>query len=139
MEEDIFMKIIKREIPADIVYENNTTIAFLSTKPAAIGHTLVVPKKPARNIFDVDDETLCAVMHTVRLLAPRIVSALCADGMNISINNEPAAGQAVFHMHVHLIARFSDDNLPEWPHKKATLNELHTVAEKIRANILSVQ
>lgn len=135
MEEDIFMKIIKREIPANIVYENDTTIAFLSIQPAAIGHTLVVPKKQVRNIFDVDDETLCAVMRTVRHVAPCIVSALHADGMNVSINNERVAGQAIFHMHVHLIPRFTDDKLPEWPHEETTPDELHTLAEKIRTHI----
>ncbi len=138
MEEDIFMKIIKRKIPADIVYENDTTIAFLDIQPVVIGHTLVVPKKPVRNMFDIDDETLFSLMHTVRHIAPLIVSALGADGMNININNEPAAGQIIFHMHVHLIPRFADDKLIMWPHKKTTPDELQALAKKIRTHISSV-
>ncbi|HEC94124.1 MAG TPA: HIT family protein [Candidatus Kaiserbacteria bacterium] len=136
MEESIFMKIIKREIPADIVYEDDTTIAFLDINPIAPGHTLAVPKKQVRNIFDVDDETLCTLMRTVRHIATPIREALGADGMNISMNNEPSAGQIVFHMHVHLIPRYQNDKLVMWPPGKATSEELRTAAQKIRARFL---
>lgn len=133
MEESIFMKIIKREIPADIVYEDDTTIAFLDIHPIALGHTLVVPKKQVRNMFDVDDETLFVLMKTVRHIATPLRDALNANGMNISMNNEQAAGQIIFHMHVHLIPRFKNDNLIMWPPKETNENDLHALAQKIRA------
>ncbi len=135
MEDDIFEKIIKREIPADIVYEDNNTIAFLDIRPNNPGHTLVVPKTHARNIFDIDDKTLDSLMHTVRRIAAPIRDAVNADGMNIIINNERAAGQIIFHIHLHLIPRFTDDGLKGWPHKECTPNEASAIAKKIRAKI----
>lgn len=134
MEESLFMKIIKREVPADIVYEDDTTIAFLDIHPVTLGHTLVVPKKQVRNIFDVDDKTLCTLMKTVQYVASHLRDALCADGMNINTNNESAAGQVIFHMHVHLIPRFNEDKLTMWPHMETSQEELRDLAKKIRTH-----
>ncbi len=131
-EDTVFMKIIRREIPADIVYEDASTIAFLDIRPNNPGHTLVVPKTFARNIFDIRDETLDAVMHTVRLIAPAVRNAVSADGMTIIMNNEPASGQIVFHAHVHLIPRFSNDGFGHLPQKQYVPGEAASIAEKIR-------
>src|SRR3989344_8724642 len=109
------MKIIRREIPADIVYEDADTMSFLDIRPNNPGHTLVVPKKPFRNIFDIDDETLAAVWRTARKVAKAVKDATDADGLNINTNNEATAGQVVFHYHVHVIPRFENDGLPLWP------------------------
>lgn len=135
MEETIFSKIIRREIPADIVYEDEHTLAFLDIKPVTPGHTLVIPKKQFRNIFDIDDETLFLVMQTVRKIAPAVRDAVGAQGMNVNSNHEAAGGQIVFHYHVHLVPRFSNDGLVMWPHKTYAPGEAEATAEKIRSKI----
>lgn len=132
MEDTIFSKIIRREIPAEIVYEDDHTLAFLDIHPNNPGHTLVIPKKPVRNIFDADDTTLAQVMATVRKLAPAIKNAVGADGMNINSNHEHAAGQVVFHLHIHLIPRFSADGYKFWPQKSYETGEAAQIAEKIK-------
>lgn len=133
MEDSVFTKIIKREIPAEIVYEDEDTIAFLDISPTNPGHTLVVPKKPARNVFDIDEESWVNLYRVVRKLAPAVRDAAGAEGANIIINNEAAAGQEVFHAHVHIIPRFGNDGLKHWPKKDYKEGEKAAVAEKIRA------
>jgi histidine triad (HIT) family protein len=135
MEDTIFMKIIRREVPAHIVYEDDETIAFLDAKPNVPGHTLVVPKKFATNIFDVDDETLSAVMRTVRLIAPAVRDAVGAHGVHINSNHGAAAGQIVFHLHFHIIPRHDRSEFEFWPKKDFTHEEFVAIADKIRANI----
>ncbi len=133
MEDTIFMKIIRREIPADIVYEDADTMAFLDIHPTNPGHTLVIPKKPSRNIFDIDDETLSAVWRTTRKVAKAVKDAVGAEGLNITTNNEAAAGQIVFHYHVHIIPRFGNDGFRLWPGKPYPNDAVaKEVADKIR-------
>lgn len=107
MEKTVFMKIIDRELPADIVYEDDRTLAFMDINPDAPGHTLVIPKNPAVNIFDIDDETLAAVMRTVRKIAPAVRDAAGAKGVHINSNHGEEAGQIVPHLHFHIIPRRS--------------------------------
>ena len=132
MEDTVFMKIIRREIPADIVYEDADTIAFLDAKPIVPGHTLVIPKKPVRNIFDADDETLAAVMRSVRKIAPAVQGAVGARGVHINSNHEAAAGQIVFHLHFHIIPRHDRSEFSFWPQKEYAPYEASSIAEKIR-------
>ncbi len=136
MEDTIFMKIIRREIPAEIVYEDDDTLAFLDIRPTNPGHTLVIPKKPFQNIFDIDDETLAAVMRAVRKIAPAVRDAVGAEGLNITMNNEAAAGQVVFHYHVHVIPRFGNDTFRLWPGKPyPSTTAAKEIAVKIRARL----
>ncbi len=135
MEDTIFGKILRREIPAEIIYENEKTLAFLDITPNNPGHTLVIPKKPFRNIFDVDSETFADVMETVRILAKPIRKAVGADGMNIYSNHEKEAGQAVFHLHVHLIPRFSNDGYKLWEGTPYPKGEAKKVADSIRKSL----
>lgn len=137
MEDSVFTKIIKREISSEIVYEDEDTIAFLDIAPANPGHTLVVPKKPARNVFDIDEENWTDLYRTVRRVAPAVRDAAGAAGVNIIMNNEAAAGQEVFHAHVHIIPRFAKDGLTPWPKKEYGEGEKAAVAEKIRAALAS--
>ncbi|MHB0865870.1 MAG: HIT family protein [Minisyncoccota bacterium] len=132
MEDTVFMKIIRREIPAHIVYEDDDTIAFLDATPIALGHTLVIPKKFARNIFDVDDATLAAVMRTVRKVAPAVRDAVGAHGVHINSNHESAAGQVVFHLHFHIIPRHDRNEFSFWPSHDIATDDAKGVAEKIR-------
>lgn len=133
MEDTVFAKIIRREIPADIVYEDGDVIAFLDIHPNNPGHTLVVPKQVVRNIFDVTEETFVSLMRAVRRIAPAVRDAVGAQGVNISSNHEAAAGQIVFHLHIHIIPRFTDDGLKPWSGKSYPPGEAQKVAEKIRS------
>ena len=132
MEDTVFAKIIRREMPAEIVYEDEHALAFLDVKPVAPGHTLVVPKKPMRNIFDADDETLARVMSAVRKIAPAVRDAVGAHGMHINSNHEAAAGQVVFHLHFHLIPRHDRSGYEFWPKIPYSQEDARALAEKIR-------
>jgi histidine triad (HIT) family protein len=102
---NIFAKILKGEIPSHRVYEDEHVVAFMDVMPQSPGHTLVVPKQPSRNIFDADPETLQHLIPVVQKVANAVKEAFAADGVYIAQFNEPAAGQTVFHLHFHIIAR----------------------------------
>lgn len=135
MEDSVFTKIINREIPAAVVYEDDDVIAFLDITPANPGHTLVVPKKPVRNVFDIGEEEWLSLMRIVRKVAHAVRKAVDAEGVNITMNNEPAAGQTVFHAHIHIIPRYAEDGFSLWPKKQYGEGEKDAVAEKIRASL----
>lgn len=132
-ENGLFMKIVRREVPAEIVYEDEHTLAFLDISPTAPGHTLVVPKKPFRNIFDVDEEAFLAVMRTVRKIAPAVRDAVGAKGIQINSNHEQAGGQVIFHLHMHLIPRHDRGEFEFWPTGTYQEGEAEEIAKKIRA------
>lgn len=130
----LFCKIVSGEIPSARVYEDARAVAFLDIQPNNPGHTLLVPKDHARNILDIKEETLCGIMPALKKLSRAIKNAVSADGLNIAMNNEPAAGQIVFHAHIHIIPRFSNDghrHFEKRPYKSA--QEMNEVAQKIRA------
>lgn len=134
-EQNIFAKILRGELPCQKLFEDEHTLAFLDIMPRAEGHTLVIPKAKAVNIFDVDDATLSAVMRTVRRLAPVVRDAMRADGILIQQFNEKAAGQMVFHLHVHIVPRWEGVALK--PHS-GTMEDgavLAANAEKIKARL----
>lgn len=131
----IFMKIVRREAPAHIVYEDEATLAFLSTGANAHGHTLVIPKTPFRNVFDIDEAAWQAVMRTVRKIAPAVRDAVGAKGVHINSNHEPEAGQEVFHLHVHIIPRIERDFDFCWPKLSPSEDEREVIAEKIRSQL----
>jgi histidine triad (HIT) family protein len=135
MEDCLFCKIAKGEIPAVKVYENDKVLAFLDIAPVNKGHTLVIPKKHATNIFDIDIEDLDAVSEAVRKIAPALKQALGAGGVNIQSNNGETAGQVVMHSHIHIIPRFPDDGLKLWPQGKYEEGEDQEVADKIKEKL----
>ncbi len=102
---NIFAKVLRGEMPAYKVYEDDRALAFLDIMPRAPGHTLVLPKSPARNILDVDPDDLAHVAKIAQKVAKAAVKAFGADGVTIQQFNEPAGGQVVFHLHVHVIPR----------------------------------
>ena len=102
---NIFAKILRGELPANTVYEDEHTLAFLDIMPRATGHTLVIPKSPARNILDVDATALAHVMNTAQKVARAAMRAFNADGISLQQFSEPAGGQVVFHLHVHVVPR----------------------------------
>ena len=130
---NIFAKILRGEIPSHRVYEDEAVVAFMDVMPQGPGHTLIVPKTPSRNLLDADPSTFGPLFTVVQKVALAAKKALGADGVTILQFNEPASGQTVYHLHVHVIPRF--DGLPLKPHtggmeKPEVLAEN---AEKIRA------
>ncbi|WP_395697496.1 HIT family protein [Methylocella sp.] len=103
---NIFAKILRREIPCVKVYEDDVAIAFMDVMPQADGHVLVVPKAPSRNFLDADPATLAALAPRVQKIARAVKDGLGADGITIMQFNEPASGQTVFHLHVHILPRW---------------------------------
>ncbi len=136
MEDTVFAKIIRREIPADIVYEDADTLAFLDAHPVTLGHTLVVPKKPIVSIFDADDETLAKVMATVRRVAPAVRDAVGAHGVHINSNHGAVAGQVVFHLHFHLIPRHDRGEFEFWAQRTIAPTLAVDVATRIRERLV---
>lgn len=108
-EATIFERIVDGEIPARIVHETETTLAFLDANPLAPGHTLVIPKEPYPRLRDCPPGLTADVFAAVRELAPAIEDTVDADATNIGINDGPEAGQEVPHLHVHIIPRFEGD------------------------------
>jgi histidine triad (HIT) family protein len=102
---NIFAKILRGELPAHKVFEDDKTLAFLDIMPRAPGHALVIPKSPARTLLDIAPDDLAAVALTTQKIARAAMTVFAADGMTIQQFNEPAGGQVVFHLHMHVIPR----------------------------------
>ena len=102
---NIFAKILRGEIPCHKVYEDDKALAFLDIMPRAAGHTLVIPKAPARNLLDVAPDDLAHVMKVAQRIAKVSVDIFGADGVTLQQFSESAGGQVVFHLHVHVIPR----------------------------------
>ncbi|BAI81358.1 histidine triad family protein [Deferribacter desulfuricans SSM1] len=133
----IFCKIISGEIPSAKVYEDDDFIAILDIRPVHLGHTLLIPKKHFRNIYDTDKEIGEKIYPVLVKLANAIKSALNCDGLNIVQNNEPAGGQEVFHSHIHLIPRYENDGIRfAIKHKQYESNEQMAEFAKKIANKL---
>jgi len=134
MDSCIFCKIIKGEIPSTKVYEDADTVAFLDIKPVNPGHTLVIPKKHYVNIHDMQDEMVGKVAIAAKKVSDAILK-IGAKGVNIKMNNGKAAGQDVFHAHVHVMPRYGNDAFTHWVGKEYNGNERELVAEKIRQHV----
>lgn len=102
---NVFAKILRGELPCHKVYEDDRSLAFLDIMPRAPGHTLVIPKAPARSILDVAPDDLAHVAQVVQKIAKAAVRAFDADGITLLQFSEPAGGQVVFHLHFHVIPR----------------------------------
>ncbi len=124
MDECIFCKIITKQIPSAIVYEDAQVVALLDITPISKGHTLVLSKNHYRNLFDTPTEVLCAMMTVVKKLSYAVKEATGAQGINIQSNHEPEAGQVIFHHHIHIIPRFVHDGFKHWPGKPYEGNEI---------------
>lgn len=111
----IFCKIVSGEVPANKVYEDDETIAFLDIQPVNHGHTLIIPKDHFENIYTTPVLTWVRMQMTAQKVALAIKNSLDADGVNIIMNNESAAGQVVPHSHIHVIPRNEKDGLAHWP------------------------
>ena len=131
--DNVFAKILRGELPSHKLYEDADTFAFMDIMPRGDGHCLAIPKRPSRNILDVDADSLAAVMRTAQKLARAVMKAFSADGVTIQQFNESAGGQVVFHLHVHVIPRFDGVALRPHTGEMADPVVLAAHADKIRA------
>src|SRR5688572_14814775 len=132
---NIFAKILRGEIPAVKVYENDKTLAFMDVMPEAEGHVLVVPKEAAEDILDLSSEGLSAMMATVQKVARAVDKALSPGGILLKQYNRAPAGQSVFHIHFHIVPRW--EGVPMAPHGKVMVEaaRLEPIAAKIRSEL----
>jgi len=130
-ENNIFAKILRGEIPYHKLYEDEDTLAFLDIMPRTEGHTLVITKEKARDLFDIRPESLTKLVGVVQKLAPKITDAVGADGVLIQQFNGSAAGQTVFHLHFHIVP--IKQGVPVKPHAGQMEDQakLAATAEKI--------
>ncbi|QQR35068.1 HIT family protein [Devosia oryziradicis] len=130
---NIFGKILRGEIPAHKVYEDDTALVMMDIFPQSRGHTLVIPKMPSRNLLDADPQVLSAVMPIMQRVAQALKRATGADGIRLAQFNEAAAGQTVFHLHFHLIPAYDGVPLAAHAGGKADDAELGALAKAIAA------
>jgi len=131
----LFCKIIKGEVPSEKIYEDEYSFAFLDITPVNPGHTLLAPKEHSRNILDISEEALGNIAPALKKISIAVKEGIGANGINIHINNEPSAGQVVFHTHIHIIPRFEKDGYKLWhgsPYKEGGKAQ---TAEKIREKL----
>ncbi len=129
----IFCKIIAGELPGQIVDHDGDTVAFMDIAPATRGHALVVPRRHARNLLEIDDDDLAATVRAARRLAARMPERLDADGVNLINSCGAAAWQTVFHFHIHVIPRYTDDpmRLP-WTPSPGDPEQIAATAQALR-------
>jgi histidine triad (HIT) family protein len=130
---NVFAKILRGEFPCHKIYEDEHVLAFLDIMPRAPGHTLVIPKAPARNILDVTDEDYMHVARATRRIARAAMSAFKADGITVQQFNEAAGGQVVFHLHVHIMPRHDGIALLPPASRKEDVKVLEDNATKLAA------
>ena len=133
MEDCIFCKIVKGEIPSFKIAENEKALAFLSIDQFAKGHTLVIPKNHAESIFELPVEEMQNFLELVKKIAEKMKKNLNSGGVNILNASGKAAQQSVFHLHFHVIPRKNDDGLNAWPFKEKLANiDLKEVCEQLK-------
>lgn len=108
---NVFARILRGELPADKVFEDDHALAVLDLYPQARGHTLVLPKAPVRNLLDIEPDALSQLILRVQRVARGVREALQADGLSIMQYNGSAGGQSVFHLHFHVIPRVTGEGL----------------------------
>ena len=141
MQECIFCKIVQKQIPAFIVYEDDLCLAFLDINPLAVGHTLVVPKKHTENIFDIEEKDLEHIAKVAKRIAGKMKESLGAEGVNLFQASGTVAGQSILHFHLHVVPRKADDgvNINEWwtsKARRASKEELEEASKLIRIEAL---
>ena len=131
----IFCKILAGEIPSTAVYEDDDFKAILDVNPAARGHVIILPKNHAANIFELPDEDASKIMIVAKKIATAIEKAYHCDGVNILQNNGEAAGQTVFHLHVHVIPRFKGDTVNIGWKQGDMPEDLDAICKEIQAQL----
>jgi len=135
---NIFAKILRGELPAQTVYDDDRALAFLDIMPRAPGHSLVIPKRPARNLLDVDPDDLAHVMRVAQRIAKASMTVFAADGITLQQFNEAAGGQVVFHLHVHVMPRHHGIALLPPASRKEDVKVLEDHAAKLIAALKGI-
>lgn len=133
MNDCLFCKIIRGEVPALKVYEDAEHVAFLDIGPVNIGHTLVVPKTHHEHFLAMPEGEAAAMFAVVHRVAKAVLTAVGARGFNLGMNTGAVAGQLVMHTHAHIMPRFDGDGLVHWPKKQFTQAEMEKAAHDIVA------
>ena len=129
----LFCKIVAGEIPAQLVDEDEHTVAFMDISPWTRGHALVIPRRHSANLYEIGEDDLASTGAAAQRLARRMKERLGCDGINLINSCEPAAWQTVFHFHVHVIPRYDDDplQLPVRP-QQGDEKEIAAIADELR-------
>ena len=134
MDDCIFCRIVRGELPASKIHEDEHTLAFLNIVAAHPGHALVIVKPHVANILDLDDTLAAAVFQTTARVAKAVKAATGCDGVTLFQANEVAGGQTVFHFHIHVLPRYTNDKLlPFWPASSPGREALDDTAARLRA------
>jgi histidine triad (HIT) family protein len=136
---NIFAKILRGEIPSIKVYEDSDTVVIMDIMPQADGHVLVLPRTPSRNLLDADPATFKSLFETVQIIARAVQQAFGAEGVLVKQFNEEAAGQTVFHLHIHVVPRKAGEALRPHAGKMADMTLLARHAEMIKQALNSPQ
>ena len=134
MENCIFCKIINKEVPADIIYEDDNVICFLPKDIEIYGHTLVVPKKHYADLYDIPSDVLSELIKVAQKLTLEYKKKIGATGMNLLHSSGAEAHQSVFHFHIHLFPRFENDGLNTWPRLEKIEVDRKELWKKLRIN-----
>ena len=136
----IFCKIIKGEIPSSMVFDDEKVVAFLDINPVHKGHTLVIPKEHYENLIKTPDEIVGEIWKVTKKIGKAVKEAIQADGINFGVNNGKAAGQEVFHTHIHIIPRFEGDELSNWPRGEGYREgEMENTGKKIISSLKNTE
>jgi len=140
MDKCVFCEIVAKRIDPELtVFENEWVFAQVSLrqKPGNLGHVLIIPKKHVQNIYELPEELNAPLMSALRLLSRAVKKAFSAEGIHIRQNNEPAAGQDVFHLHFHVIPRYQGDDFEAKQYEKLPLQKRKELAESMKLDIQS--
>jgi len=136
--DNIFAKILRGEAAAFSVYESDDCLAFLDVMPQSDGHTLVLPKSPAENLFDLEKDMAAILINTVQHVARGVRTAFNPDGIKIMQFNGPVAGQSVFHIHMHIVPCYEGQTLATHARGMAPAEILEEHAARIRSALSEI-
>ena len=129
----IFCKLANGDIPTNTLYEDDCVRVIFDAEPAAEGHVLILPKEHFDNIYDLDDDTAGHVFKVAKKIATAMNKTLDMDGLNVVQNNGEAAGQTVFHFHMHIIPRHNDDTVNVgWEKHKVSSERIKDITDEVR-------
>lgn len=135
MDDCLFCKIVREDIPSTKIYETDKILAFLDITPVNEGHTLVIPKEHYENLFEIPDEILSDIAVKLKQIGKAVQKATNSGGINIAMNNREAAGQIVPHAHFHIIPRYITDGHKLMSGKKYAEGRMKIIADKIKEEI----
>ena len=132
----IFCRIVRKEAEASIVYEDHQVMVFMDARPVSEGHMLIIPKAHFESVYDISEELYGYIHKTAKRIAVALRAATKADGLSIVQQNGKAAGQEVFHLHVHLIPRYEGQKMPKFGETQPSpREELDQIMQKIKLQL----